>query len=146
MAQLYLEVKGSPPKNKDPITYFVYNLWRCSTIRDKFESSIIYTQIEVGTFSQFLTLPHSCYGHLVTDVTCVQIRSDTEPFGLHLRPAQNITWLPSLIHPNDKSITEITTGVYDKKGSSIINRCRIYLHLLSTVDLLKHTNHPSSLL
>jgi hypothetical protein len=131
---------------KDQITYFIYNLRLHSTIRDKLEVSVTYTQIEVSTFSQFLTLPHSFYGHLVTDITCVQLWSDTATFGLHLRPADNITWGPSLIHPNDRSIMEIATSVYDKKGSAIINRCCIYLQLISMVDLLisnTQTIHPA---
>jgi hypothetical protein len=58
---------------KDLITYFLYNLHRPSPIREKIEVSVIYTQMEVGTFSQFFRIPFEVYGHLATMVTCIHL-------------------------------------------------------------------------
>jgi hypothetical protein len=89
---------------KDLITYFLYNLRHPSSIRDKVEVSIIYTQMEVGSFSQFLTIPYETFGHLAAMVTCVQLWRNTEPFGLHMCPAESVSWTPTLIAPGDQSL------------------------------------------
>jgi hypothetical protein len=75
-----------------------------SSIRDKVEVSIIYTQMEVGSFSQFLTIPYETFGHLAAMVTCVQLWRNTEPFGLHMCPAESVSWTPTLIAPGDQSL------------------------------------------
>jgi hypothetical protein len=106
---------------KDRVTYFLYNLRKCSTIRDNLEASIIYTQIEVGSFDHFLTLPFATYGHLATEVSCVQFWGDTEPEGLVLHPAHSVCWTPTPITPTDRSIMDIAVSVYNKKGSAMIN-------------------------
>jgi hypothetical protein len=121
---------------KDLITYFLYNLHRPSPIREKLEASIIYTQMEVGTFSHFFTIPYECYGHLATEVTCVQLWRETEPYGLQLRCAPTVSWVPDPITSFDKSLMNIAVSKYNKKGSYIINKCRIYLQVLSVMDLL----------
>jgi hypothetical protein len=51
--------------------------------------------MEIGTFDQFLTMPFDTYGHLATNVLCVQLWRDTEPYGLLAHPASNITWTPT---------------------------------------------------
>lgn len=127
---------------------FCVNLQRQSTIRDKLEASILYTQLEVGTFSQFLSLPFDTYGQLATSITCFQFWHDTEPFGLHLCSAPNITLTPNPISLHNRSLMEIAVWIYDYKGSSIINRCHIYLQVISTLDLLifgTQNIHPSYL-
>jgi len=134
---------------KDRILYFLFNLCRRSTVRDKLEVSIIYTQMEVRTFPHYLTCSYAMFGHLATMVACVQIWRDTEPFGLHLRPAQGISWTPNPLAPNDQSLMEIAILQYNKKGSYIINRCRIYLQVILIYDLLLFRSseiHPSYIL
>jgi len=51
---------------RDHINYFLYNVWRPLDICHKLELSIIYTQLEVGMFTQFFALPFSMYGDLAT--------------------------------------------------------------------------------
>ncbi len=116
---------------KDRISYFLYNLRRESSVREKLEISIIYTQLEVGSLQHYLTLPYNLYGHLPMIVACVQIWRDTEPYGLHLRPAAHITWTPAPLSSNDLSLRDIAIWKYNKRGSSMINRCRLYTYKLS---------------
>jgi hypothetical protein len=63
-----------------------------------------------------------------------------------LIPTLPSTWAPSPRHSMDIPIMEIATSKYDKTGSWIINKCRIYLQLISIFDLLIHNMtdiHPS---
>jgi len=45
---------------KDRLNYFLYNICHPSEITQKFEASIIFTQLEVGAFHQFFSLPFQC--------------------------------------------------------------------------------------
>jgi hypothetical protein len=62
--------------------------------------------MEIWTFTQFLTLPYESYGHLATIVTCVQLWWDTEPYGLYMHPASQITWTPDPLSCVDISLME----------------------------------------
>jgi len=118
------------------INYFLFII-RCQTAAgQKFEISLIYTQLEIGTFQQFLSTPYHQFGHLATISMVAQIWRETEPLGIHLKPPSNATWIPDPLHPCDLSIMDLATSIYDKKGSTIINRCRIYLQIISICDLL----------
>jgi hypothetical protein len=104
--------------------------------------------MEVGSFSQFLTIPYETFGHLATMVTCVQLWHNTEPCGLHMCPAESVSWTPTPIAPGDQSLMEVAVKKYNKRGSAIINRCRLYVQAISVVDLLIYDTseiHPSYL-
>jgi hypothetical protein len=58
------------------------------------------------------------------------------PFDVFLRPAKDITWIPQPLGTNDIALMEIVTSKYDKKGSLMINRCRLYLRIISLYELL----------
>jgi hypothetical protein len=58
-----------------------------------------------------------------------QIWHETEPLGILLKPATNITWVPTPLHTSDFSIMELATSIYDAKGSNIINQCRTFLQV-----------------
>lgn len=53
---------------RERINYFLYNIWCDYTIREKLNISIIYTQMEVGLLSQFLSKSFYKFGHLATTV------------------------------------------------------------------------------
>ncbi len=131
---------------KDRINYFLYNIRWKSDIHQQLNISIIYSQIEVGLFHQFFAIPFYRYGHLATQSFCVQIWRKNEPFGLQVHPSSNSTWIPSPTSPGDRALMEFATLSYNMKGSSMKNRCRIYLQLFSVCDLLIYktsTIHPS---
>jgi hypothetical protein len=74
--------------------------------------------------------------------------AETEHLGLTLRPAINATCVPHSLCIHDIPLMEIATEKYNKKGFSMINRCRIILHLFSVYDLLLLNTpniHPSYL-
>jgi hypothetical protein len=52
-----------------------------------------------------------------------------------MRPAHQTTWPPSPITSNDVALMDIATAHYDKKGSYIINRCQLFLQVISIYDL-----------
>lgn len=69
--------------------------------------TILYTQIEVGTFTQFFSLPFNQYGHLPSIATCFQLWNDLEPDGIIIKPSNNCVWTPEPICPGDESLTDI---------------------------------------
>jgi hypothetical protein len=58
---------------KDCLNYFLFNIRRKSTIQQKLEMTIIFTQIEVGLFHRFFSIPFSEFGHLASRSFCVKI-------------------------------------------------------------------------
>lgn len=116
---------------RDRINYFFFNIRRKSIIANKFDASIIYPQMEIGTFDQLFSLSFSQYSHLATISMCIQIWRETEPQGVLLRPAKNTTWTRTKMACNDKLIMEITIAKYEPKLSFLINQCRIYLRITS---------------
>lgn len=69
---------------RDRVNYFLFNMHNLSTISKKFSSSIIFIQLEIGTFSHFFSSDFQCYGHLATPTYCVQIWRETQPHGVTL--------------------------------------------------------------
>jgi hypothetical protein len=131
---------------RERLNYFLYNIRQNLIIQKKLTASIIYTQIETGLFLQFFEAPFSQYGHLATITFCVQIWRETEPNDVFLQSSSDATWVPEPLGKNDTPIMDIATSVYDNKGSLMINRCRLYLQVISLFDLLIfQTNriHPS---
>jgi hypothetical protein len=56
---------------KDWLNYFLFNVRRPSTISIKIEISIVYTQIELGMFEQFFSLPFQAYSHRNFSLYCI---------------------------------------------------------------------------
>jgi len=92
--------------------------------------------MEIGSFEQFFSLPYSQYSYLTTITRGVQIWSETEPFGLVLRPSKSSTWIPTPAASNDQSLMEIIVNAYNSSLSYMINRCQMYLNIVSLYDLL----------
>jgi hypothetical protein len=110
------------------------------------EASVLFTQLEVGTQDQFLTCSSLQYGHLATISFAVQLWSECEPFGIELQASKSIIWTPYPVLTNDIFLMDLATTAYDKKGSNMINHCRLYLQVISLVDILMYdlqTIHPS---
>jgi hypothetical protein len=105
---------------KDRINYFLYNVRRPTSNRDKLEASIIYTQLEIGTPVQFFLCSYQPYGHLATSSFAVQLWSKCEPFGIELRVAPSITWTPHPLTTNDFFIMDLATKVYNIRGSTML--------------------------
>jgi hypothetical protein len=72
---------------KDRIKYFLYNVRRPSITRDKFEASILFTQLEVGTGEQFLCCSYNRYGHIATISYTEQLWVEWEQFGIEIKAA-----------------------------------------------------------
>jgi len=129
------------PKHKNTtnrINYFLFNSRQNTNVRGKFKISNIYTQLETGSFDHFFSIPYDTFGHLASLSTCRQLWRETEPFGVTLRPMDGITWTPRPLSSNDLTIMTLATSVYSKRGSAIINRCHLYLRVISVCDLLIH--------
>jgi len=118
------------------LNYFLYNCRLNSDTTKKLKLSIIYAQIETGSFMQFFSLPYKTHTHMITTSFVKQLWYELEPYGLYLKPAQNATWVPTPLDNDDISLIDIATQIYNAKGSAIINRCRLYLQFISTYDLL----------
>jgi len=121
---------------KDRINYFLYNMHRPSPAWEKMEASILFTQLEIGIFEQFLSSSFHRFGHLATKTFVVQIWGECEPNGIELCASPEVTWTPLPLSSADISIMDIATMKYDRRGSMMINRCHLYLHLISIYDLL----------
>jgi hypothetical protein len=127
---------------RDRINYFLFNIHHSSTNSQKFEASIIYTQLEVGIFSSSFTAEFERYRSLATQSMCVQIWRETQPLGVQIRHAEQVTWLPEPMAKDDICIMELATRYYNNEGAYIINRCRLYLQLISIMDLLLYDLFP----
>ena len=121
----------SQKKSKDRLNYFLCKIRGNSSNTKKLDKSIIYTQMEVGFFTQFFSLPFELIGHLAADSFCVQLWSELEPKGLILQSAIGCTWTPAPLCEGDIPLNLLAIQHYDSHGSSIINRCRMFLHLIS---------------
>jgi hypothetical protein len=110
---------------RDSLCSKVCNKIDYSSLSKQFDMSIIYTQIEIGNFIQFFSLPYSFYGHLAIISYCTQLWRELEPTGLILKPSADHTWTPMPLAPQDILLMEFATTKLNKKGSTMINRCRI---------------------
>jgi hypothetical protein len=76
-------IPSTTQKNtKDRLNNFLYNIHCPSSLTLKLELSMIYSQIESGSFLQFFRLPFQSYGHLLSPFY-MQLWSELEPMGLH---------------------------------------------------------------
>jgi hypothetical protein len=97
---------------------------------------MIYSQIELGSYIPMFDLSFKSHGHLVNTSYCVQLWSELEPKGIILRPCQSLYWTPTCLFPSDKAIMDIAVEHYNTKGSAMINKCRLFLQIVSICDLL----------
>jgi len=135
-------LSSSQKMAKECLNYFLYNIRQESSTAHKFQISIVYTQLEVGLFDQFFSISFGLYSHLVTHSYCVKIWGELELQGITLRPSFQSTWTPDPLSNSDIALMEIVVKTYSKKGSSIINRCRMFLQVISIDDLLiPNTGH-----
>jgi hypothetical protein len=131
---------------KDRINYYLWNKRQCTNLEKKFNVSISYTQLEVGTFEQFDSIAFTQYGHLAMTIMCIQIWRETEPKVLILKPSSDVTWIPPLTDPTDRSLMELATNHFYASESYMINRCRLYLQVIFIHDLLlfgRPLTHPA---
>jgi hypothetical protein len=130
------------------LNYFLYNMRRSSPVSHKLEISLIISQLEIGIFGQFLAQSYESYGFLATLTLGTQIWQETEPNGIRLQAAPSAIWTPSPQGVHDLPIIELAKQVYNKKGVIMINRCRLYLNIISIYDLYLYDGsiiHPSYL-
>jgi hypothetical protein len=91
-------------------------------------------------------MPYAQYSHLASKTFCVQLWRETEPKGLILQPSEDATWTPPLLSNIEKSLMEIATNHFSESHSFMINRCTLYLLVISLNDLLlfdRPSIHPS---
>jgi hypothetical protein len=93
------------------------------------------TQLEVGTFEPFLFTFYLIYGPATLTVLCVlEIWSFLEIFKATITLTNR--WLPSPQRQNDQSIMSLATLHTCRKGElRQINRCRIFLRVISVYDI-----------
>jgi hypothetical protein len=128
--------------------YFLYNARSQTSLSQKLDISLTMTLLEIGTFGQFLSESYHSYGHLGSLTLGTQIWRETEPLGITLRATPSATWTPSAVGVGDIPIMELAIQVYNSRGTIMINRCRLYLNVISIYDLLVYGGskiHPSFL-
>jgi hypothetical protein len=62
-----------------------------------------------------------------------------------MHPASQITWTPDPLSRVDISLMELAIVNCDKRGSLMLNRCSMYIQVISVLDLLifgKSEIHP----
>jgi hypothetical protein len=85
-------------------------------------------------------------GMLATMKFVVKIWSESEPHGIELYASKDVTWTPSPLSSSDLSIMETATQKNNKKRSTMINQCHLYLRIISIFELLTFdlsSIHPS---
>jgi hypothetical protein len=102
----------SQKNTKDRLNYFLYNMRCPSPIHNKLDITLIYSQIEIGSFCQFFQLPFILYGHLPSSSFCVQLLSELEPKGIILQPVSQSIWTPTPLYDGDQAIMEIAIQNY----------------------------------
>jgi hypothetical protein len=128
------------------ISYFFYHTRSHTDIGKKLETSIAFLQLESGLCTDFLSSSYTRYEHLVTPTLMKQIWRETEPNGLNLVPATNVTWTPTLQGRDDMPIMELIHTIYPKKQAIALNRCRIYFQVITIYDLISYDGkhiHPN---
>ncbi len=101
--------------------------------------------MEIGLFEQFFDTSFQTYSHLASPSFCVQIWGELEDLGLSLRPSSNSTWTPEPLCSSDQPIMRLACKLFSKKGSAKINRCRMFLKIISISDLRTSSGqiHPA---
>jgi hypothetical protein len=76
------------------------------------------------------------HGHFVSQSLCVQLWSELEPAGIILKPSINSIWIPHPLASGETPLLDIAFRHFDCAQTAMINRCRIFLQVISTFDLL----------
>lgn len=97
---------------------------------------MLYLQLEIGTFTQIMSLPYDCYGTLPTKSLNKCIWAETEPYGITFRTHYDSIWTPRPQEQADIPIMEMATLHF--KECTMINRCLLYLQLISLFDLITY--------
>jgi hypothetical protein len=127
------------------INYFLYNTHMSTNIGQKLEISLAFTQLETGLLQPFLTSSYELYGKFATSTLMKCLWAQTEPFGLYLKPNADSYWLPKLQGSGDIAIMDDVTKFYDKESCIKLNRCRLYLQVITLYDLITYDGskiHP----
>ncbi len=130
------------------LNYVLYHLRRNTIVGQKLAATLIFAQLEIGTFDSFVTQPYSSYGHLATPTQGTQIWLETEPAGLTLRASPDQHWVPNSSRINDFPLMELAVHSYNQGGSNIINKCCLYLQVISLYDIIQYDGthiHPNIL-
>ena len=92
-------------------------------------------QLEIGTFTPFLQLPHSEFAFLTTSSWLTELWEFINEFEIHLNSEDITTLHGSRI--NDKSIIETIKGMghLPKKTLQAFNRVRCHLQVISLADI-----------
>lgn len=127
------------------INYFLYHTRLSTKVGRKLEVSMAYIRQLLGLCTQVLSCSYETYGFLITNTLIKCIWAETEPFGITLRSHKNSSWVPQLQGAQDIAIMEIATKNYNNHNCTIINRCRLYLKVLTLYDLLQYDGsiHPN---
>jgi hypothetical protein len=94
-----------------------------------------HNQLEIGTFTTFLQLPHAEFSFLTTSSWLTELCEFINAFDIHLR-SDDMTTLHGL-RINDKSIIETIKGLghLPKKTLQAFNRVRCHLQVFSLADI-----------
>lgn len=123
------------------INYFLYHTRTQSPVGKKLELSIIHMQLEVGSTECVLTSSFDHYSHLSTHSLIKCLWAETEPYGLTIKNHSSISWIPQLQGNNDMAIRVLATRHFSPMNSGKINKCRIYLQVLTIYDLFTQNNN-----
>jgi hypothetical protein len=116
-----------------------------TNISQKLEISLAFTQLETGLLQPFLSSSYESYGKFATSTLLKCLWAQTEPFGLYLKPNADSYWLPKLQGSGDIAIMDDVTKFYDKESCIKLNRCRLYLQVITLYDLITYDGlkiHP----
>jgi hypothetical protein len=114
----------------DRINYFLFNI-RCeSDITPKLKASIIFTQLEVGTFQQFFSIPFEQFGPLATHTIGVQIWKETSVFGRSFNPEviPPEKWAVFLYQPYHQKLMDTSTYWYTTQQTLAQSSPMIVIH------------------
>ncbi len=130
------------------VNYFLYHTRQQTQVGIKLELSLAHLQIEVSTLSQMLETSFSQFGHLGTHSLIKCIWEETSNVDLHIKGHDSICWTPQAQHDHDKSIMEYACYHFSKHDTLLINRCRLYVRVITPYDLFTHDGsriHPKLL-
>ncbi len=130
------------------INYFLYHTLLQMDASQKLKASSAFLQIKVGLKDHFLQASHALYGHWATNTLIQQIWNETETHELHQTCRKNSvdTTTPMLIWP---LYDGICYNHLFKKLSNKINRCHLYLQVITFYDIIIYGGkqiHPNILI
>lgn len=127
------------------INYFLYHTRLQTQVGKKLEISIAHLQIEIGTCDPFFSCSYAVHGYLATTTLSTCLWVETEPFSLCIQGSSTAHWCSSRQGTQDMAIMEYATTHFSAEDSFKINRCRIYLQVVTLFDLCTYSGamiHP----